>query len=291
MDVEPFFPRAFALFRNSCTFVSSDTLGGTWAYTRELVSGMVSRGLRVTLVSFGEIPLPQQTVVDGSSARPGIPADSVPARLDGRGAAGLCESSAYLTALVKERKPDLLHLNQLCYGSLPVAAPRVVVAHGDLITWWKAVHGRAPKEDRWLQWYRETVKRGLAMASVVVAPSMWMRDTVRECYTQAEHDTVIYNGRNPIFFNPYVGKDDSVLAVGRLLDAGKQVSLLTQHAIRSPCALSVRIFPFTAQQNTDSSRRQAIDRRDEHSPQRPADRGAVAHALQPGFDLCGHLAL
>ena len=56
-----------------------------------------------------------------------------------------------------------------------------------------------------------------------------MRDTIRECYTRADYDTVIYNGRNPIFFNPYVGKDDSVLAVGRLLDAGKQVSLLTQH--------------------------------------------------------------
>jgi glycosyltransferase involved in cell wall biosynthesis len=40
---------------------------------------------------------------------------------------------------------------------------------------------------------------------------------------------VIYPGRNPIFFNPYVSKDDSVLCVGRLLDAGKQVLLLTQH--------------------------------------------------------------
>ena len=41
---------------------------------------------------------------------------------------------------------------------------------------------------------------------------------------------VIYPGRNPIFFNPYISKDDSVLSVGRLLDAGKQVFLLTQHA-------------------------------------------------------------
>ena len=95
------------------------------------------------------------------------------------------ESSAYLTALVKELKPDLLHLNQLCYGSLPVAVPRVVVAHGDLITWWKAVHGREPEEDHWLRWYREVVTRGLATASVAVAPSEWMRDTVRDCYTRA----------------------------------------------------------------------------------------------------------
>jgi glycosyltransferase involved in cell wall biosynthesis len=190
---------------------------------------LVSRGTRVTLVSFGEIPLPQQTSwidrLHGLEYRP------TAFRLDwmDEGQRDLAESSAYLTALVKELKPDLLHLNQLCYGSLPVSVPRIVVAHGDLITWWKAVHGREPKQDRWLHCYRDTVKRGLALASVVVAPSLWMRDTVRECYTRAEHDTVIYNGRNPIFFNPYVGKDDSVLAVGRLLDAGKQVSLLTQH--------------------------------------------------------------
>ncbi len=217
--------------------ITSDTLSGTWTYTRELVSGLVSRGVRVTLVSFGEIPLPQQTSwmehLHGLEYRP------TAFRLDwmDEGQQDLGESSAYLTALVKELKPDLLHLNQLCYGSLPVAVPRVVVAHGDLITWWKTVHGREPKDDLWLRWYRDVVTRGLGMASVVVAPSMWMRDTVRDCYTRTACDTVIYNGRNPIFFNPYVGKDDSVLAVGRLLDAGKQVSLLTQHTHPLPVCI------------------------------------------------------
>jgi hypothetical protein len=41
--------------------VTADTLSGVWTYTRELVTGMVSRGVRVTLVSFGDIPLPDQT--------------------------------------------------------------------------------------------------------------------------------------------------------------------------------------------------------------------------------------
>ena len=217
--------------------VTADTLSGTWTYTRELVSGLVSRGLRVTLVSFGEIPLPQQTLwmenLHGLEYRP------TAFRLDWmeEGQQDLKDSSAYLAALVKELKPDVLHLNQLCYGDLPVPVPRVVVAHGDLITWWRAVHGREPKQDRWLQWYREVVTRGLAMASVAVAPSIWMRDAVRESYTRSRHETVIYNGRNPIFFNPYVGKDDSVLAVGRLLDAGKQVSLLTQHTHPLPVCI------------------------------------------------------
>src|SRR6202171_1695933 len=206
--------RLFAASRGSllCVFsqgkivhvlVTSDTLSGIWTYTRELVSGLVSRGTRVTLVSFGEIPLPQQTLwmdnLHGLECRP------TAFRLDWmeEGQQNLQDSAAYLTALVKELKPDVLHLNQLCYGSLPVQVPRVVVAHGDLITWWRAVHGREPEPARWLKWYRDVVTRGLAGASVAVAPSVWMRDTLRDCYTRPRHDTVIYNGRNPIFFNPY----------------------------------------------------------------------------------------
>lgn len=209
--------------------VTTDTLGSVWSYTRELVTGLVGRGVRVTLVSLGEIPLPQQTSwmdnLHGLDYRP------TAFRLDWmqEGELDVDDSSAYLTELAKEVKPDLLHLNQMCYGSLPVAIPRVVVAHGDLITWWKSVHGHQPKDSRWLRWYRELISCGLARASAVVAPTEWMRGAIRAAYIEPRHDTVIYNGRNPIFFNPFVSKDDSVLAVGRLWDAGKQVSLLTQH--------------------------------------------------------------
>ncbi len=149
----------------------------------------------------------------------------------------LDDSSDYLVNLVEELKPDLLHLNQMCYGSLPVDLPRVVVAHGDLISWWKVVHGREPKESRWLKWYRRVISEGLAEADVVVAPSEWMLDLIHSCYTQANHEQVIYNGRNPIFFNPNGSKDDSVLAVGRLLDPGKQVSLLTQQTHPLPVCI------------------------------------------------------
>jgi glycogen(starch) synthase len=209
--------------------VTADTITGVWTYTRELVTGLVSRGARVTLVSLGDIPLPEQTVwmdsLHGLEYRP------TAFRLEWmqEGEEDFAESSRYLADLVREIKPDLLHLNQFCYGGLPVDVPRVVVAHGDLISWWMAVHGREPEPQRWLKWYRKTVIAALSGASAVVAPSAWMLQTLRLCYAKPTRDVVIYNGRNPIFFNPYVSKDDSVLAVGRLWDAGKQVSLLTQH--------------------------------------------------------------
>jgi glycogen synthase len=217
--------------------VTTDTLSGVWTYTQELVTGLLNRGVQVTLVSFGEIPLPHQTAwMDNLEALDFRPTAFRLAWMED-GEQDFVDSSRYLAALTKELRPDLLHLNQLCYGSLPVKTPRVVVAHGDLISWWKAVHGHEPNSSRWLRWYRDVVTQGVAYATALVAPSVWMLETVRASYTCPKRDAVIHNGRNPIFFNPYVSKHDSVLAIGRLLDAGKQVSLLTQHVHPLPVCI------------------------------------------------------
>ena len=209
--------------------VTADTMSGSWAYTRELITGLVTRGVRITLVTFGEIPLPDQTAwidrLHGLEFRP------TAFRLEWMDEAphDLSESSEFLATLVREVRPDLLHLHQFCHGNLPVDVPRVIMAHGDVITWSQAVQGCTPPSTRWLQWYRETAVCGIAAADALVAPSSWMLATLRSTYTRPRREVVIYPGRNPIFFNPYISKDDSVLSIGRLLDAGKQVFLLTQH--------------------------------------------------------------
>jgi len=217
--------------------VTADTMSGSWTYTRELVTGLVTRGVRVTLVSFGEIPLPDQTTwmdhLHGLEYRPAA------FRLEWMDDApkDLPESSEFLVNLVAELQPDLLHLHQFCHGNLPVDIPRVIMAHGDLVSWAQAVRGCLPRPTRWLQWYSDTVVRGIAAADAVVAPSSWMLETIRSTYTHPRRGAVIYPGRNPIFFNPYTSKDDSVLSVGRLIDAGKQVFLLTQHTHSFPVCI------------------------------------------------------
>jgi glycogen(starch) synthase len=209
--------------------VTADTLSGAWTYTRELVTGLVTRGVRVTLVSFGEIPMPEQ--VRWMESLHGLDYRPTAFRLEWMHEAqqDYLDSSNFLASLVREVRPDVLHLNQFAYGALPVNVPRVVMAHGDLITWAQAVEGYTPRATRWLKWYRDMVIAGIEGADAVVAPSAWMLDSIRSCYAQPQRESVIYPGRNPIFFNPYVSKDDSVLSVGRLLDAGRQVFLLTQH--------------------------------------------------------------
>ncbi|HUO16014.1 MAG TPA: glycosyltransferase family 4 protein [Verrucomicrobiae bacterium] len=217
--------------------VTGDTLSGSWTYTRELVTGLVTRGVRVTLVTFGEIPLPDQVAwmdhLHGLEYRP------TAFRLEWMQEAeqDLAESSAFLAALVRELRPDVLHLNQFCYGDLPVDTPRIIMAHGDLVTWSHAVrdpvHGPACS----MAWYRDTVLRGIGCADAVVAPSAWMLDRITACYGRPRRGVVIYPGRNPIFFNPYVSKDECVLAVGRLIDSSKQVFLLTQQSHPVPVCI------------------------------------------------------
>ena len=217
--------------------VTADSFSGSWTYTRELVTGLVTRGVRVTLVSSGEIPLSEQTAwmdhLHGLDYRP--TAFHLEWMQDAE--QDLPESSEFLAALVRELRPDVLHLNQFCYGNLPVDVPRVVMAQGDLITWTHAVLNHAPRAERSLTWYRNTVMKGLAGADAVVAPSAWMLDRISTCYGRPRRAEVIYPGRNPIFFNPYVNKDDCVLAVGRLVDASKQVFLLTQEPHSVPVCI------------------------------------------------------
>lgn len=208
--------------------VTADTLGGVWTYTRELVTGLVRRGERVTLVSFGNIPTPAQTrwmeALENFEYRP--TAFKLEWMLDSE--ADMAASAQYLQAVIEETRPDLLHLSQFYYGSLDCDLPRVVVAHSDVVSWWMSVHAKEPPETDWLRWYRHVVQRGWQQATAVVAPSQWMLEQVGQYYGTPAHGAVIYNGRTPTLFNPHVSKEEKIVTVGRLWDSGKNVSLLLQ---------------------------------------------------------------
>jgi glycogen(starch) synthase len=210
--------------------VTADTVGGVWTYTRELVTGLAKRDIRITLVSFGAIPSRAQT--DWLTPLTGVKYFPTGFRLEWMQDASclsqdLFESKQYLRSIIHECKPDLLHLSQYCYGSLDLPLPKVMVAHSDVMSWSQAVRGFQP-QDQWAQWYRATVRQGLAGASLLVAPSRWMLDCIESCYGEQCHSRVIYNGRSPALFNPFVSKHNYAASVGRLWDDGKQSQLLMQ---------------------------------------------------------------
>lgn len=214
--------------------VTADTLGGVWTYSRELVTGLVRKGQQVTLVSFGDIPTPAQTRwMDGL---PNLDFRPTAFKLEWMqdSAADMEASSQYLEAVIDENKPDLLHFSQFYYGALDCDLPRVVVAHSDVVSWWKSVHRQEPRDSEWLCWYRQIVARGLAQATAVVAPSRWMLNQIEQIYGTPGVSSVIYNGRSAVLFNPHVTKQESIVSVGRLWDTGKNVALLLREEMPAP---------------------------------------------------------
>jgi len=209
--------------------ITADTVGGIWTYARELVTGLVRRGVEVTLVSFGHIPEPRQLAWTEGLRNLDFRPTAFRLEWMQDSVADIAASSEYLLNVIRETSPDVLHLNQFCYGALDVDLPKLVVAHSDVVSWWVAVHGEEPPPSDWISWYRETVQRGLDGATSVVAPSRWMMSEIARYYGPQFSPSVIYNGRSPQWFNPHGAKEDIILTVGRLWDSAKQVSLLTQY--------------------------------------------------------------
>jgi glycogen synthase len=214
--------------------MTSDTVGGVWTYTQELVTGLVQAGHRVTLVSFGKLPLPYQTA--WMTTLPGLDYRPTEYRLEWMEVAerDIEESRRYLQLLADEVKPDLLHLSQYCYGNIDVSVPKIVVAHSDVVSWWVAVHGKEPENTPWMMRYRQTVTHGLAGADVVVAPSQWMLEAVRRHYLSPQRTAVVYNGRTPELFSVGIPKEDFVLSVGRVWDEGKHMRILFERELPVP---------------------------------------------------------
>jgi glycosyltransferase involved in cell wall biosynthesis len=180
------------------------------------------------LVSFGEIPSRDQTRwLEGLS---GVEYRPTAFRLEWmqESEGDLRESAAYLKDLIHEWSPDMLHLNQFCYGSLETELPKLVVAHSDVVSWWQNVRGEEPPATEWFRRYREIVREGLHGAEMVIAPSQWMLDEVQKNVGPLRRARVIYNGRSPLQFTPHMKKEDLVVSIGRLWDAGKQTSLLLE---------------------------------------------------------------
>jgi glycogen synthase len=218
--------------------VTADTIGGVWIYARELVTGLLSRGFEVVLVSFGNIPLVEQTQwMNGL-----LNLDYRPTAFKLEWMQGCMEdlraSTQYLEAVADETKPDLLHLNQFYYGGLMCDVPRLVVAHSDVVSWWVAVHGCEPPDSAWTRWYRQVVQNGIRKATAVVAPSHWMLKQVTRYYAQPLRASVIHNGRTPSLFNPSQYKNKLITTIGRRWDEGKNTSLLARRPLPWPVSIA-----------------------------------------------------
>ena len=209
--------------RVSHVLMTADAVGGVWTFALDLARALGGSGVRVSLAVLGPSPSPRQRA-DAASID-GLTLFDAPFRLEWMEEPwGDVEASGrWLIDLAANLRPDVVHLNGYCHGTLPWEAPVVMTGHSCVLSWWAAVR-RTELPESWARYARE-VRSGLHAADVVTAPSGEMRGALERYYGPLRRTRVIPNGRS-IETPPAAGKEPMVFTAGRLWDPAKNVELV-----------------------------------------------------------------
>jgi glycogen(starch) synthase len=196
--------------------MTADTVGGVWTYAMELTRALPN--VTFTLATMGRKPSDGQRAEVAGNVR--LVESEYKLEWQDDPWNDVDESGRWLLELEQETQPDVVHLNGYAHGALPFRAPKLVVAHSCVLSWWRAVKDEDVPEN-WST-YRERVQLGLAGAQLVAAPSAWMLAALDEHYRLTAPRRLIYNGRN---FLPATGHAHraTVFAAGRLWDEAKNL--------------------------------------------------------------------
>jgi glycogen(starch) synthase len=208
--------------------MTADTVGGVWTYAIDLARGLAERGVEVALATMGD-PL-NDSQREKADRIPRLRVFESTFKLEWMEDPwrDVEKAAEWLLRLEDRVRPDLIHLNSYAHGALPWSAPKVMVGHSCVLSWWRAVKGEAAPEE-WDR-YAQEVSAGLAAADLVIAPSEAMLATLRENYGSSLPRTrVILNGRDGRDFKP-TAKEPIIFAAGRLWDEAKNLEALERVA-------------------------------------------------------------
>lgn len=202
--------------------ISADAVGGVWQYATEIARGLAGAGLEPIIANLGPEPTARRRA--DVLRIEGVRLLDLKAPLDwtARSPAALDAAAEAVAAAAAEVGAEIVHLNAPALACSRYKVPTLVVAHSCVATWWHAVRGGSLPPD--FEWRRERVARGLAAATLVVAPSDSFAADLAAEYG-ARTIRVIHNGRNRIGVAPVV-KERIVFTAGRLWDEGKNVGIL-----------------------------------------------------------------
>jgi glycosyltransferase involved in cell wall biosynthesis len=205
----------------------ADAVGGVFNHALELARALTSRGVRIALATDGaRLTADQRQAVDEV---PGIIHHEAAWRLEWMEDPWLdiARAGEWLLALERRERPDVVHLNAFAHGALPFRAPRIVVGHSCVLSWFEAVK----RTDAPRQWdrYRLAAREGLRAADAVAAPSEDMARALVRHHGPIPRPAVIPNGRDPERFPPGP-KEPLVLGAGRIWDEAKNMAALLRIA-------------------------------------------------------------
>ncbi len=212
------------MFRS--VLMTTDAVGGVWTYALDLSRALARSGIHVTLATMGPRPSPSRYEDakeidirwrDYKLEWMDDPWDDVD------------EASEWLLSLEREVAPEVVHLNGYSHGAIAWKAPKLVVAHSCVLSWWSAVHSESAPA-AWDE-YRRRVKMGIHAADYVVAPSNAMLQAIKTLYGYSSPAAVIPNGCDTALFRS-VPKEPIILTAGRFWDRAKNLQALDYAAQR-----------------------------------------------------------
>lgn len=211
---------------NTRVLMTADTLGGVWTYATVLARALASLGAEVSLVTLGPRPrADQRQMLSNSPVR--IIESDLALEWQNPEASDLAHAHDFLTSLEARTRPDIVHLNSYREATFGWQAPVVVVAHSCVNSWGMACNdSRWLSESRW-QRYSALVASGLDRADAWVAPTRAFGEVVAKLYQPHTRGVTIRNGLVPSVAIP-VRKECLVLAAGRMWDAAKNLTVLTE---------------------------------------------------------------
>ncbi len=206
--------------------MTADAAGGVGVFADELARALVARGHQVLTAVFSPTR---------PAFTPGLHRLWAPFRLEwmdrngeaGEVAAEAQNGRAFLAALARQWRPELLHSNHFAYAGAVGQVPTLLSVHSDVVSWWRHVRGCAPPDNAYQRWYAGLARDALASAGAVVTPSQSARQDMRTSFSTPRKVRVIANGRDAAGF-ACESKQALALTVGRLWDAGKQVGVLAR---------------------------------------------------------------
>lgn len=199
--------------------LTADCVGGVWTYAVDLSRALSAAGDEVVVAVMGGTLAADQR--NGLVAAGVTAFEERPFALEWMAGAEADREAAgeWLLDLAKRWAPDVVHCNQFDVAALAWLCPVLVVAHSDVVTWWRAVHGCDPGPE-WTS-YRERVAAGLDAADLVVAPTRAMLRDLTGAYDFATATRVIANGRSMAV--PRRLTEPRIAAVGRAWDEAKNL--------------------------------------------------------------------
>jgi len=211
--------------------MTTDTVGGVWTFTKELVHQLLDRGNRVALVSFGRDPSREQRawcfrmrqqhgdafLFEASTATLEWMSENESAYEDGE---------RVLVDVARRFRPDLFHSSQYCFGRVPLSIPRIITAHSDVLSWADACRPAGLEDSAWLDRYCELVHEGLDSADCLVSPTAWMIEALQEHFVISCPVRVVYNGRTVPRAVQAPHRSLNAVSVGRLWDEAKGLTTL-----------------------------------------------------------------